>query len=125
MRRVSGKEIWEEGCESPLGTLKFEAPKAQLPHPHPQGVWNPLDVEPVEPRVSQPQPVPREGSWPQLCHGGAGSLGQICPLRTSASQMYQEAGTWAVRAWNSWQAVPIEAPRVRQTWTSLSSFPVS
>lgn len=37
MRRVSGKEVGGggEGRESPLGTLKFEAPKAQLPHPHP------------------------------------------------------------------------------------------
>lgn len=28
--------MWGEGHESLLGTLKFDAPKAQLPHPHPR-----------------------------------------------------------------------------------------
>ena len=42
MRSISGKEVWEKGCESPLGTPQFEAHKAQLSQPHPQGAWNPL-----------------------------------------------------------------------------------
>lgn len=62
MRRVSGREVWGEGCESRLGTLKFEAPKAQLPHPRPG-----------EPGIHST--VRMKVSWSHLCAAVGRGLG--------------------------------------------------